>query len=161
MGIRCSLCAVPDGKAKQLEHDYQTGAGLAVLAGEPSCYVDKSWHAMHFILTGSAEEAVLPEGYLLEGGTELQEPDPDELDVPVRLLSPDDVKAFHAAVQPIDETELRRRFDPDAMADADIYSFDVEHPEDEFEILLGYFAELQTFLADAVKQQRAVVITLG
>ena len=160
MSIECGLMAVEPNVAGRLETDYSAGRGLVALRGAASCSLHKAWHAIHFLLTGLAEEAPLPEGYLLDGGRALGEPDPDEMDAQPRLLSPAEVKAFAAVLRPLDGQELRRRFDHAAMLDADVYSIG-PHAEEEFEFVAHYLEQLRTFINEAADAGHGAVITIG
>ena len=89
--------------------------------GFPSCCdVDKAWQGIHFLLAGdpwggedAAAKAVL-------GGTEIG----GDLGYgPARYLTATEVKEVADAISRIDRDELKRRFDAQAMADADIYAF--------------------------------------
>ena len=52
--------------------------------------VDKAWHGLHFLLTGTADGGAEPASYLLTGGEELG----DDEDVQARLLRPAQVRAL-------------------------------------------------------------------
>ena len=160
MSIECGLMAVEPDSVERVESDYAAGRGFAALQDAPSCDLHKAWHAIHFLLTASAEEAPLPEGYLLDGGLALGEPDPEEMEDQPRLLSPEEVRAFAEVLRPLDEEELRRRFDHAAMLDADVYSIGPDADE-EFEFLAHYFEELRTFMTQAADAGHGAVITLG
>ena len=160
MSIECGLTAVEPSLAERVESDYVAGSGLVALRDAPHCHLHKAWHAIHFLLTGSADEAPLPQGYLLEGGQDLGEPDPDGLDAQPRLLSPEEVKEFADVLQPLDEQELRRRFDHAAMRDADVYSIG-PHEEEELDFVAQFLEELRSFVSDTAAAGHGVVIALG
>jgi hypothetical protein len=161
MSIEIELTAVDPSRTDRVESDFLVpGNWFASLRDAPSCNLHKAWHAIHFLLTGSAEEAPLPEGYLLDGGRELGEPDPEEMEAQPRLLSPEEVKAFAEVVRPLDEQELRRRFDHAAMLDADVYSIGPEE-EEEFEFVAQFLEELRTFVTEADEAGHGAVVTMG
>lgn len=160
MSIECGLLAVEPDLAERVERDYAAGKGFAALRNAPSCDLHKAWHAIHFLLTGSAEEAPLPEGYLLGGGHAMGEPDPEQMEDQPRLLSPEDVKAFAAVLRPLDEEALRRRFDHAAMRAADVYC--VSHDAgDAFEFAAQYFAKLRAFITHAADAGHGAVVAIG
>jgi hypothetical protein len=75
--------------------------------------LDKSWHAIHFLLTGSCWEGNLPLGFILHGGKVLE-----GVDVgygPPRMLSSIQVAQVNQALASVPPEELRRRFNPEAM----------------------------------------------
>ena len=80
MSMECGLIALDPTLVERVENDYVEGSGLVALRGAEQCRLHKAWHAIHFLLTGSADEAPLPEGYLLDGGQELGDADPDEME---------------------------------------------------------------------------------
>ncbi len=160
MSIDCGLIAVEPDLVERVKSDYAAGKGFAALEDAPSCFLHKAWHAIHFLLTGSAEGAPLPEGYLLDGGLALGDPDPEEMEAQPRLLSPEEVNAFAQVLRPLDEEELRRRVDHAAMVDASVYSIGPDADE-EFEFVAHYFEKLRTFITQAADAGHGAVITLG
>ena len=94
-------------------------AELTLEPGGVSCDLDKAWHAIHFLLTGSDWEGEFPLAFLLAGGVPLK-----DLDVgygPPRILSPGQVAEVDDTIGAISADELCGRFDANAMAEADIY----------------------------------------
>jgi Domain of unknown function (DUF1877) len=81
---------------------------------------DKAWHALHFLLTGSADETDDP--LCLYGrGRPIAE---DNGYGPPLLMSAEEMRAFHDAFAVLSDDELRRRYDPKAMLSAGIYMAD-------------------------------------
>jgi hypothetical protein len=120
--------------------------------------LDKAWHGIHYLLTGSAWEGEAPLDFLLQGGTVLGEEEEDE--PAPRLFSADEVKAIGHALAALDDDDLRARYDPDAMQRLDIYP-DIWDGEEELDYCLEYFGQLQDFVADAARHERAIVIVIG
>jgi hypothetical protein len=97
----------------------KSGAG-APAANAPAIHGDleKTWHGLHFVFTGVADEAAAPFGYLLSGGEEVG----DDLGYgPARYLTPAEVREFRDALNTISDQEFDRRFDLAAMERFDIY----------------------------------------
>jgi|SRR5947209_1096153 len=72
--------------------------------------LDKAWHAIHFLLTGSAWEGAGPLYYLISGGHQI-----GDVDVgygPARALTSKQAADFDAALYGITADELRKRYDP-------------------------------------------------
>ncbi len=190
MGIDCHLFAVDAHQIEELKANPALVLGRGMLQRMPSCDLHKAWHAIHFLLTGSADEAKLPEGFLLCGGYELDEGD-FETD-PARLLTPKETLAFHRVLEPFNDVELQKRFNHQAMVAADVYSihgdngdsfddegwgdedFDANYDQegldvedwtldqaDDFEFIAHYLDELRTFIAQAAANRRGVVIVVG
>lgn len=121
--------------------------------------LDKSWHGIHYLLTGTAWAGVHGAGAALFGGDEIGE---DNGYGPARLLRPEAVRAVAAALDPLDIETLRTRFDPAAMTAADIYPNIWHHGSDEFDSYLApYFAKLRQFYLTAAASDQAVLLALA
>ncbi len=124
--------------------------------------LDKAWHGIHFLLTGTAWEGDPPWCYLVTGGTDI-----GDVDVgygPARGLTSAEAKQFSAALSGLSPEDLRRRFDPQKMKGEDIYPsiWDRDPKEDDaLGYLLGYFAILGAFVARAARDGKALLIYLN
>src|SRR5262245_26397413 len=68
--------------------------------------VDKAWHGIHFLLTGTAWGGELPWGFVLRGGEALGD---DDLGYgPARLLDAAQVREVAAALETLPGAELAR-----------------------------------------------------
>jgi hypothetical protein len=124
--------------------------------------LDKAWHGIHFLLTGSAWEGTEPFCYLVKGGLEIGEEDFGY--GPARLFKPDQVVAWANALSKISRDDLRKRFDPEAMTKAEVYPGEWSHNIDgeaPLEYLLGYFDSLRSFLEEARDANKGVIIYLS
>jgi hypothetical protein len=85
--------------------------------------------------------------------------DPD--DGSARLLLPAQVRAFADALAGISTGEFRRRFDPQAMKQADIYP-DIwgrdPQADDALGYLVEYFEMLKPFVRQAAEQGRGLLV---
>ncbi len=90
--------------------------------------LDKEWHAAHHMLTGSAEVTDSPLSLILG---EFEEVGEDNGYGPAWFIPPENLKAFHEAFAALDEAELRRRYDPDAMVRDEVYLGDMYQEEGE------------------------------
>jgi hypothetical protein len=111
--------------------------------------VDKAWHGIHFLLTGTAWEGSFPLNFIVSGGREI-----GDVDVgygPARALTSDEVRRLAAALEPLTSEELKSRFDPDQMTRLQIYPemWDRDPDEDDS---LGYLIEYYTDLRDFVRR---------
>jgi hypothetical protein len=79
-------------------------------AGGGECVgLNKAWHAIHFVLTGSRLGGEAPLNFLVDEGTPV-----GEVDVgygPARVLRSDQIRQIAAALAPIDPDEVARRVD--------------------------------------------------
>lgn len=144
------LLADPSTIHNLLEEGYDTGIDL-----------DKSWHAIHFLLSGEAWEREEPACYLVAGGEQIG--DEDVGYGPARLLRPYDVKRLDAFLEEIDSAELRRRYNPAAMVAAEIYP-DIwdraEEYEENFQYVIEYYGILRQFVAAAAREGAGVVVSI-
>lgn len=110
----------------------------------PHCDLDKAWHGLHFLLTGTAWEGEEPACYLVRGGEDLG--DADELGYNViQALSPPRVQRLAAFLNSLSRQELERRFDPERMMALDIYP-EIWTRDSACEYLLDASDELRTFV---------------
>ena len=127
--------------------------------------LDKAWHGLHYLLTGTAWDGQEPACYLVGGGEQIG--DEEEHDVgygPARLLSPAQVAAFASVAAALTPAEIQKRLNPAEMARLEIYpeiwSRTEQDAQDNYDYLVEYAADLQGFLSRAVELQHAVVIYL-
>jgi len=122
--------------------------------------LDKTWAGIHFLLTGEAEpgrrRSTTPLGWALGGSEPAIEGTPYE--VAPRVVGEQAVASVAAALAGIDPDELRRRFDPDALADADVYPPRLWRQPDALDDLLTGFADLVWFYKRAAALGRAVLV---
>jgi hypothetical protein len=120
--------------------------------------LDKAWHGLHFLLTGTADGGAEPACYLLTGGEEIG----DDEDVHTRLLAPDQVRAMAEHLVALGVDELTRRFDPERMTTLGIYPTVIwTRPEDTDApraFLLDAFTGLREFVAHAARDGDAIVV---
>jgi hypothetical protein len=133
----------------------ETSLAFSRTAGDETD-LDKMWHGIHFLLTGTAWEGTEPLCYLLVGGQQVGEVGHG----PARALSSAQVSAFSVALAPLTGENLRVRFNPKAMEAADIYPSGWEDPDedDEFGGLASYFDDLKAFVTDAAAKNSGIII---
>lgn len=79
--------------------------------------IDKAWHGLHFLFTGTAWEGQEPGCFLLCGGEEIGNEDVG----PARVLRPDQVSQFATFLAELSREELARRYSPTRMTELEIY----------------------------------------
>src|SRR5262245_51363223 len=132
MSINCRLQTVDAATTARLAADpVRAPLSLARAPGE-RCDIHKAWHAIHYVLTGSADGGEPRDCFLRDGVTARGPPgDDDDGYGPPRLLRPDQVRAFNEVLQPISRLSLlRERFDHAGMISAGVYSIN-DDGEDE------------------------------
>jgi Domain of unknown function (DUF1877) len=129
--------------------------------------LDKAWHGLHYLLTGTAWEGAEPAGYLLVGGQQVG--DEQAHDVfgygPARILMPGEVAAFSTYVgTALSTAAVQQRFDPADMTRLDIYPevWDrTDEAESNLEFLTDAAAELRGFLRRTAAAGLAVIIYMA
>ena len=125
--------------------------------------MEKSWHGLHYVLTGTAGEGDEPLGFLLSGGETVREPDEeDETDIPARLLMPEYVRRLNVALTEISSDEFDRRFDTKVLAAEEIYP-DIwgEAREDLLSEYRMYFESMKRFVLSAAERGEAILVMIG
>jgi hypothetical protein len=121
--------------------------------------VDKAWHGLHFLLTGSAWAGSAPLNFIVAGGQEVG----DDLGYgPARGLTSADVLMIDAALEPLTRDDLRQRFDAHRMTELQIYPDGWRHdPDGELDYLLEYYADLRAFVRRTAERGQALLVYLS
>ena len=158
----CTLYSLPEKWARQLIADpskihelvdslRQEGAGVSL---------EKSWHGLHFVLTGSVWDGDPPLNFLAGGGETVG--DEDVGCGPARLLPPDQVELLNSALAGVTEEEFAHRFDLDAMAREGVYPQIWDEPlEDLLEEYGGYLAAAKELVSQAAHDGHAILIVIN
>ena len=123
--------------------------------------VDKAWHGIHYLLTGTADEGQPPWSFLVSGGRDV-----GDLDVgygPARVFTAAETKAIYEALSSLTEDDLRSRFNPADMTAKEIYPeiWSRGSPDEEtIGYLIEYFRLLRGFLQQAVDAAVGMVVVL-
>ena len=148
-----ALRANPSTIGDLLESDCKPTSGAAACMD-----IDKSWHLIHFFLTGRVGDAPPPLGDTILGGEELKGGDIGY--VPPRVLAPSRVDAVARAIASIDPSTVPLRFDLAAVR-TDVYLADTwTNSPDDRAYLVEYFVRLQHFYGDAARMRQFVIITI-
>lgn len=124
--------------------------------------VDKAWHGIHFMLTGSARGGDEPLNFIVAGGQEVS-----GCDIgygPGRLFTSEQVKQIDAALQVISKEEFESRFDSETMMKEDIYPTIWDRPKEEDDTLgyiSKYFDGLKQYIHRACEQEMGLVVGLS
>jgi hypothetical protein len=160
MGMIGKLFVVSPEAAEVLVDD-PTGF-LALLGADHPADVEldlhKTWHCLHFLLTGLVWEGELPLGFLVAGSQEL------EVDLGYghpRLFSAEEVKRIAAALANVSTDELLERLDPSACETAEIYGANWDEPlTDLYEEYGDAFDRLKAFVTRAADSGQAMVVAI-
>ncbi|WP_028102033.1 YfbM family protein [Pseudoduganella violaceinigra] len=118
--------------------------------------IDKAWHGIHYLLTGTADGGSPPLSLAIIGGDEFG---PDMGYGPARFLTAAQVASITDALEGLSAESLSARFDPQDMGRQQIYpdSIWVRDGAVGLEYLLEYFEVLRTFYRDAASRGDAVI----
>ena len=132
-----------------------TAAGVKLPTDGPNedgLSLEKSWHSLHYLLTGSAQEVDSPLGNAILGGKEIG---PDMGYGPARFLDASQVQEVSSALNKVSNHDLARRFDLRAMTAAKVYACD---DEGELKLAQHYFQHVVKYYAEAAKQKNAMLL---
>jgi len=120
--------------------------------------LEKSWHGLHYLLTGSARGGKEPLCFLSRGGRSVGRalgygrP---------RLLGEEFVRRLDAALHEISDDELWGRFDAARFAAEGIYPFIWDEPEDQLrDEYLDYFHRLKAFVSLAATRGGELLVVV-
>jgi hypothetical protein len=123
--------------------------------------LDKAWHGIHYLLTGTAHGGELPRAFLVAGGTEL--PGVEIGYGPARLFGSGEVKKIHEMLAAVTDADLRARFNPGEMMTLGIYP-EIWDRDAADQDSLGYcaehFATLKRVVRDAAERNLGLIVTL-
>lgn len=121
--------------------------------------IDKAWHGVHWLLTGSAEPSQGIASQVIFGGQPMGDDPEDSLG---QLQDAPLVTAISAFLQTLSDDDLKARFNPADMERADIYPSGI-WGEDRIleEYLLPAVARLKDFYAKAASSGDWVIACLG
>ena len=122
--------------------------------------IEKAWHGLHFLLTGTAAEGEEPGCFLLCGGEEIGDEDVG----PARVLRPDQVSQFAAFLAELSHDELARRYDPTRMTALEIYPEIWTRPaapgESGFDYLFESFEDLRDFVKATSAKGDSLIVSI-
>src|SRR5438309_1507439 len=123
--------------------------------------LEKDWHALHFLLTGTADGGDEPWCYLLAGGKSIGDGSDGWT---AQALASQQVKRFADALAGISPSDLLARYDPDKMTALDIYPSVIwsRDPQDELKVLLAdSFESLRSFVQEAAVRKLGLIVYIG
>jgi Domain of unknown function (DUF1877) len=140
-------------RAQVLKELEGVGARLQDGPSEDGLRLEKSWHVLHYLLTGKTEEAPPPLGNAILGGQEIGE---DRDYGRVRCLIPKQVREVAAALAKISKDDLVRRVDLRNMTAAKVI-----YPcrdQSEVELAQHYYEHMARYYADAAANGNAMLL---
>ncbi|MEK8034849.1 YfbM family protein [Ideonella sp. DXS29W] len=118
--------------------------------------VDKAWHGIHYLLTGTAWEGREPFCWAVMAQPKIG---PDLGMGPARYLTAEQVVRLTAALDSLTVDDLSARYDPQAMEALRIYPDAIwrRDGEEALQYLLDHFTHLLDFYRDAAARGDAVL----
>jgi hypothetical protein len=128
--------------------------------GDTEVDLDKAWHGIHYLLTGSAESNATLASKVIMGGEDIG---PDRGYGAAQLLKPAEVKAIAHLLEETTPDMLRKRFKPKEMTRADVYPGVIwERDGDEaLSYVLDYYKKLVAFYKLAAERGQAVILVIS
>ena len=125
------------------------------------CDLEKSWHGIHYLLTGSAWEGDPPLDFLVNGGRQVGRIDSEH--GPVRAFRASEAQAIYQSMSSLSPYELRKRFNARDMAAKEIYP-DIWTrsvlEEDSLRYLMDNLDKLRAFLRQTDEAQLGILVFL-
>ncbi|MCA9640725.1 MAG: YfbM family protein [Polyangiaceae bacterium] len=123
--------------------------------------VDKAWHGIHWLLTGTTWGGDGPTAFIMRGGEQVGDEPVGQ--GPARGFTAEEVRGIAAALHGLSSEILHARFDPQAMETADIYPSEIwmREGDEAFEYLDSYFDQLKDFVLGAAKEGEALLIYIA
>ena len=126
-----------------------------------SCYLDKAWHGIQYLLTGEAYGVFPPPGNVICGGAYLRVPTDDDDDPPF-VFDPVEVEEIFAGMQAILQADLAANYNPSDMEAKMIYpAIWLRDGQEALNYLLYYYEDLVELFQIASQGQHAVVGIIG
>jgi hypothetical protein len=113
--------------------------------------VDKAWHCLHFLLTGTAWEGEPPLDFVVRGGREVGD---DVGYGPARTFASHELRTIADALDRIDRRDLVRRFDAAKMDRLEIYPGGWNDVDPTSEDSFGYFSGAFDAVRDLARRGR-------
>jgi hypothetical protein len=158
MSMIYQILEISNEDIDQLLKDPECIENLLDESAADSKSLEKAWHGIHYLLTGSGSGGPEPLCYLMDGGDTV-----GDIDVgygPARILKADKVKAFHEALSKINDADFTKRYDGEVMMESGIYPT-VWDDESEKEWLVSSFHELKNIVSDAAKANSGLLLWMN
>lgn len=162
MGMAACFAAITTATADRLRANPEEIEGYLFPDdgdGEPeNCVdIDKAWHGIHYLITGTADEGAPPLSWAIQGGTEIGQ---DIGYGPARMLASEQVKAISDALP--DEEAFTAAYAPEAMEAARIYPDAIwtRDSGEALEYLLENYRVLVAFYRSAASRGDGAILWL-
>jgi hypothetical protein len=155
MGLTCTFVATPDAS---LDVSLASPESLRALANEAfplAVDIDRSWHAIHFLLTGSADATEGTLATVIFGAEVVGDPEDSE---GLRLLRGPQVVEVADSLRPLTRAVVAARWNAAALDAAEIYPIEWQpEGDDAREYVLDHYVALRDFYLAAASRGDAVL----
>ena len=134
------------------------------LDSDTSLSLDKSWHAIHFMLTGQVWEFDAELGSVIFGGYLIGEEDDENFDFgygPATYVPADEVKILAEKLKALDIEKQKADFSLSMFAGKDIYVFgddnSFEDVDEEKDYIFENLESLIQYFQDASAQEQVII----
>ena len=132
---------------------FELGSGEGDLGSDGD--YEKSWHGLHYLLTGTSEEGEPPLNFLMGGGREL---DLEDGETPLITHGSAETRRIADALARLSDDELRRRVDLAEMKELDIYP---GWSEESVKYLLEDARRLRGMVADVANRGLGLLVSIS
>lgn len=126
--------------------------------------LDKAWHCLHYLLTGSAQGGDGPLAFLLKGGTPVGNEDLGGAG-PARVFRPEEVAVIATALAEVTEPLLLQRFEPKKLEALGVYPgrFDEVNLRSDYDLgyYFGPFRGLQRLVQRARDEHLGMIVWIS
>lgn len=128
--------------------------------------IDKAWGGILYLLTGKAFASGSPEDEVdslnrIFFSAQFFDEDMDVGYGPAHYLTPEQVAGIHRKIASLTESDLKARYDTEAMNEEEELYPSLDWNEEIFEYLYSHFQALQSFFATAASRGEAIVTFLS
>lgn len=125
---------------------------------EPTCDLDKAWHALHYVLTGDPGGGEFPLNFLATGGQEIGE---DMGYGPLRFLTAGETILLKNELDKISVADFANRFNSKDMNAAELYPAHDDWNDEDKKWLTDAYAGIKQFIDQAVKNKKGIYINIA
>ena len=118
--------------------------------------LEKTWHFLHFLITGKEEGGDYPLGYAIMTGHPF-----DKYSSDLRWLAPEEVQDVADALANISEKDLLKKRNLPKASKSCIYDYPAGFKKKDIEEVLPYFRKLRGYYSAAAKQGNAMLVHIG
>ena len=121
----------------------------------------KTWHAIHFLFTGTDWDGEFPNCFLVDGGTAI-----GDIDVgygPARSFTPKQVDEINTFLQNTDDEELKSRLSFEKMKKLEIYPhvWDDDSIDSEWEYIQWGLETVRNFVSETSSKSMGLIVYLN